>query len=58
MRTDPKLEEIGNKDESYKKNNTEKNPHLGLYVVWHFGDKVNFIFQFELKVMVVLPWSI
>lgn len=42
MRTDPKLKEIGNKDESYKKNNIEERTHLGLYAVWHFGDKVEF----------------
>lgn len=42
MRTDPKLKEIGNDGEFYKKNNIEERTHLGLYAVWHFGDKVDF----------------
>lgn len=33
MRTDPKLKEIGNDGEFYKKNNIEERTHLGLYAV-------------------------
>lgn len=44
MRTNPKLKEIGDENEHNKENNIEKRNPLGLYAVWHFGDKVDFFF--------------
>lgn len=36
MKTDSVPNETGNRDESYKKNNTEERTHLRLYEVWPF----------------------